>query len=204
MGWCFGISPSSSSVRAHSLGISVEEQQNHSDGRLLQQEENEMTERLYSTYTQQEPREFADEEGTYTEQVPVLRCSLCEEEIEDDYDHSGCAETVFCGAVEQLTAGGITFYQRRVMDGCQLWENDTLLLLAQGGLRDFADQVAAICLREGVGWNFEFTFMEDGPFDGSGRIWTRSVETARVVAEALQDLAVQLDAGKFEAEASWT
>ncbi len=165
---------------------------------------------IYTTYMQQEPREFQDDEGTYTEMVAVLRCSPCGEEIEPYEEHSWCDDGVFAGAVEQLTSGGITFYQRRIMDGYGLWENDTLLLLAQGqlSLKGFNARVRKIYERNNPGytfksWGFGFSFKSDGPYDGVGRITVSSPKIADAVAEALHDLALQLDAGKYMAEVSW-
>lgn len=169
-----------------------------------------MTGRQYTTYTQQEPREFEDEEGSYTERVDVLRCALCEEEIEDNSDHEHCLWDVFYGASEVLVDGGMRFYQRRVLDGYQLWENDTLLLLAQGqlSLKGFNARVRKIYERNNPGstfksWGFGFSFESDGPWDGSGRISASSPKIADAIAEALQDLAMQLDAGKYKANVSW-
>ena len=197
-------------MRAHSLRISVEEQQGRSDGVAVRQKENEMTGRQYSTYTQQEPREFEDEEGSYTEQVDVVRCSLCDEEFEDASVHRICVNGAFYDIAERLTSAGITFYQRRVMEGEQLWENDTLLLLAQGqlSLKGFNARVRKIYERDNPGytfksWGFGFSFKSDGPWDGSGRITASSQKIADAVAEALQDLAMQLDAGNYKAEVSW-
>jgi len=164
----------------------------------------------YTTYTQQEPREIEDEEGTYTEKVPVLRCSLCEDEIEEASVHRICRNDVFYGITERLTSVGATFHQRRVLDGYQLWENDTLLLLAQGqlSLKGFNARVRRIYERNNPGytfksWGFGFSFESHGPHDGEGRITASSARIADAVAEALYDLAFQLDAGKYTAEVSW-
>lgn len=166
--------------------------------------------RPYTTYTQQKPREFEDEEGSYTETVPVLMCSLCEEEIEEEDEHSGCVDGVFWEAAEQLTSGGINFHQRRVLDGYQLWENDTLLLLAQGqlSLKGFNARVRKIYEQNQPGytfksWGFGFSFKSDGPYDGVGRIKASNPKIADAVAEALHDLALQLDDGKYLPEVSW-
>ncbi|MEV8265171.1 hypothetical protein AB0P00_13570 [Microbacterium sp. NPDC077057] len=165
---------------------------------------------IYTTYTQQEPREFEDAEGTYSESVPVLRCSLCEEEIEDADSHEVCLWNVFYGIAEVLIDGGVSFYQRRVLDGYQLWENDTLLLLAQGqlSLKGLNARVRKIYERDRPGFTFKgygfgFSFTNDGPFDGVGRISASNPKIADALAEALQDLAMQLDAGKYTAEVSW-
>lgn len=164
----------------------------------------------YTSYVEQENREFTDEEGTYEESVSVLRCALCYEEITAEDDHGCCAEGVFAEAAERLQGDGITFYQRRCMEDYGLWENDTLLLLAQGelSLKAFNARVRRIFKRDNPGytfksWGFSFEFESDGPYDGSGRIWASSAEFAPAVAEALFDLAQQLSSGKYKADVSW-
>lgn len=166
--------------------------------------------RAYTRYTQQEPREFEDEDGSYTDQVDILRCSLCEEEIEDADSHEVCLWDVFYGIAEVLIDGGVSFYQRRVLDGYQLWENDTLLLLAQGqlSLKGFNARVRRIYERNNPGhtfkgWGFNFSFKSDGLWDGAGRITASNPQIADAITEALQDLAMQLNAGKYTAEVSW-
>lgn len=165
---------------------------------------------IYTTYMQQEPRQVQDDEGSYTEAVAVLMCSLCDEEIEEQGDHDYCLWNVFYGFTEVLIEGGATFYQRRVLDGYQLWENDTLLLLAQGALslKGFNARVRKIYERDHPGrtfkgWGFGFSFKHDGPYDGAGRITASNPQIADAITEALQDLAMQLNAGKYTAEVSW-
>ena len=120
--------------------------------------------------------------------APTLLCIFCNEEWDSDYH--GCSEDVFSGAVDQLPTG-IEFYQRRIDEGFRLWENDTLLVLAQQelSLRAFNERVRKILRKSDPdtiyrGLTFSFGWEPDAVWDGRGKI-SASPKTAPAVAEAL-------------------
>jgi hypothetical protein len=150
-------------------------------------------------------------EETYNEDdelVITSYCPCCEEVVEADRETCCEAAYAFMGAEDQLGDGGITFYQRRVIDGYNLIQNDTLLVLSQQqlSLKGFNARIRKIYEadhpgRTVRGWLFSFVFESNGPFDGMGCISTHTA-LASAVAEALANLAEELDAGKYSISTS--